>query len=126
VADTIWLHRFVQHQELSRVRGLVGGFPHPTSLRQRLARSLAELREYRTNVDDVVVELASQVTEGQLAGTLRYASTSGQPQARNFGALVQHFFNHQTHHRGQATTLLFQAGVDLGATDLLAIIASDV
>ena len=30
-----------------------------------------------------------------------------------------HFFNHQTHHRGQASTLLSQAGVDIGDTDLL-------
>jgi uncharacterized damage-inducible protein DinB len=32
---------------------------------------------------------------------------------------VQQFFNHQTHHRGQVTTLLMQAGVDPGVTDLL-------
>ena len=38
-----------------------------------------------------------------------------------FGLLV-HFFNHQTHHRGQVTTLLSQAGVDVGVTDLLALI----
>ncbi len=30
---------------------------------------------------------------------------------------VQHFFNHQTHHRGQATTLLKQLGKDPGVTD---------
>ena len=30
-----------------------------------------------------------------------------------------HFFNHQTHHRGQATTLLMQAGIDPGVTDLV-------
>ena len=29
-----------------------------------------------------------------------------------------HFFSHGTHHRGQLTTLLKQAGVDPGATDL--------
>jgi uncharacterized damage-inducible protein DinB len=33
-----------------------------------------------------------------------------------------HFFNHQTHHRGQVTTLLTQAGQDVGDTDLLALI----
>lgn len=32
---------------------------------------------------------------------------------------AQHFFNHQTHHRGQITTLLTQAGVELGVTDLV-------
>jgi len=36
--------------------------------------------------------------------------------------LLVHFFNHQTHHRGQATTLLSQAGVDIGVTDLLSLI----
>ena len=32
---------------------------------------------------------------------------------------VTHFFNHQTHHRGQLTTLLMQQGIDPGATDLM-------
>lgn len=33
---------------------------------------------------------------------------------KDFYSLVMHFFNHQTHHRGQVTTLLSQAGVDVG------------
>jgi uncharacterized damage-inducible protein DinB len=32
---------------------------------------------------------------------------------------VTHMFNHQTHHRGQVTTLLSQQKIDLGATDLM-------
>ena len=32
---------------------------------------------------------------------------------------VVHFFNRQMHHRGQLTTLLSQAGVDPGVTDLI-------
>ncbi|MAF83097.1 MAG: damage-inducible protein DinB [Chromatiales bacterium] len=31
---------------------------------------------------------------------------------------ITHFFNHQTHHRGQLSTLLSQSGLDFGATDL--------
>ena len=31
---------------------------------------------------------------------------------------VTQMFNHQTHHRGQVTTLLRQAGIDPGVTDL--------
>jgi uncharacterized damage-inducible protein DinB len=33
-----------------------------------------------------------------------------------------HVFNHQTHHRGQITTLLSQFGIDVGITDLVAIV----
>nr|WP_226585121.1 DinB family protein [Microseira wollei] len=32
--------------------------------------------------------------------------------------LVTHMFNHQTHHRGQLTTLLSQLGDNPGITDL--------
>ena len=31
---------------------------------------------------------------------------------------TMHFFNHGTHHRGQLTTLMKQAGCDPGVTDL--------
>jgi len=33
--------------------------------------------------------------------------------------VLSHIFNHQTHHRGQASSLLSQAGVDIGITDYL-------
>lgn len=59
-------------------------------------------------------------SEQALAGELSYTSVVD-PQARRcplWLALV-HFFNHQTHHRGQVTTLLTQRGVDPGVTDLI-------
>jgi len=37
------------------------------------------------------------------------------------GIAVVHFFNHQTHHRGQLSTLLAQFGLDCGVTDLIAL-----
>jgi uncharacterized damage-inducible protein DinB len=36
--------------------------------------------------------------------------------------LVTHFFNHQTHHRGQAHTLLTAAGQSTGDTDLFLVV----
>ena len=38
------------------------------------------------------------------------------------GEVLQHIFNHQTHHRGQASTLFSQMGIDIGATDLLLLL----
>ncbi|MFC1542774.1 DinB family protein [Pseudomonadota bacterium] len=34
----------------------------------------------------------------------------------------QNQFSHQSHHRGQLTTMLYQAGIDPEATDLLVMI----
>jgi hypothetical protein len=55
------------------------------------------------------------LTEESLAGTLRYTSiVNPEPRETPMGFAVAHFFNHQTHHRGQLTTLLFQRGIDPG------------
>lgn len=122
VGDTIWLHRFSGHPDLGWMKALMASFAHPSSLRQRVASSLSELRDRRERLDGVIGEFGSRITEAQLESRLSYSNTSGQAQTRSFRGLVQHFFNHQTHHRGQATTLLSQAGVDVGVTDLLAIL----
>lgn len=47
-----------------------------------------------------------------------YSGASKRELSRPYGVLITHFFNHQTHHRGQAHTLLTVHGIDPGATDL--------
>jgi uncharacterized damage-inducible protein DinB len=55
----------------------------------------------------------------QPAGTLTWLSAIAQREmSRPRWLCVTRMVNHQTHHRGQVTTLLRQAGVDPGATDL--------
>lgn len=125
VADTIWLHRFAQLPDARELRASLASFPMPASLRQELAPSMQALKVYRTALDEVIMQWASSLTEQQLNVALAYKNMAGVVQSRSFAALVLHFFNHQTHHRGQASTLLYQAGVDVGVTDLLAIIPSE-
>jgi uncharacterized damage-inducible protein DinB len=125
VADAIWLRRFAQHADFAWIADDADGLARPTSLRQRLAESLADLRSCRTRTDAVIDRFAAALTDAHLVALLHYTTTAGQPQARRLGPLVQHFFNHQTHHRGQATTLMSQFGVDVGVTDLLALIPNE-
>ena len=54
---------------------------------------------------------------------MRYSNTSKINREHPVWMALTHFFNHQTHHRGQGTTLLSQAGVDPGLTDLIALIS---
>ena len=121
VADSIWLHRFAQHPASFSALGAIGAFPQPTSLTQSLAPDLAALRRYRQQLDALIVQWVAELTAEQLSADLIYANLAGVGTRKHFGLLLQHFFNHQTHHRGQVTTLLFQSGVDVGATDLLAM-----
>ncbi len=124
VADTIWLHRFAQHPARFSALGALSGFPCPSSLAQVLAPELAGLRDYRVRLDELIERWVVELTPEHLSSDLAYRNMAGVVSGRSFGALVQHFFNHQTHHRGQVSTLLFQSGVDVGVTDVLAIIPS--
>jgi len=122
VADTLWLHRFAGHPVPFPSLGALAALPRPPSLQSMLAPDIRGLGDYRRRLDDLIQGWAAELAPEHLSGTLGYASMAGKVARRNFGELVQHFFNHQTHHRGQVSTLLFQSGVDVGVTDLLALI----
>lgn len=122
VADTIWLHRFAGHEAGFAALAGLSAFPPPSALSQPLAPDLAGLRDYRRSLDELIERWTAELVPAHFAASVAYRSLAGVPARRNFGGLLQHFFNHQTHHRGQVSTLLFQCGVDVGATDLVLLV----
>lgn len=122
VADTIWLRRFAGHPDAGPVLDPVRRLPAPAALDEILFSDHAALAAHRRMLDTLIQDWAATLTDAALDATLRYSNMRGQPFERPLGALVLHFFNHQTHHRGQATTLLSQLGQDVGVTDLLVLV----
>ncbi len=122
VADTLWLQRFptlpARHEALDPVRAL----PAPAALDAVLFADFAELTAHRRRLDAIIEDWIGTLGETDLREVLDYANTRGHGFRRGLASLLLHMFNHQTHHRGQVTTLLSQAGVDVGVTDLLALI----
>lgn len=108
LADRLWLGRFLQRPFAV------------TSLDQILYDDFATLRQERQHTDAEILQWAQGLSDEQLSGAFTYTSVVGrQTRTYQLGFLVTHFFNHQTHHRGQLTTLLSQCGIDPGVTDLL-------
>lgn len=126
VADTIWLQRFAALPSLSpacrELLAPVLAEPPTTALDARPFADLAALRTHRQGLDQLIRQWVGMLSEDDLTQLLAYRSTKGVPATRQFFSLLMHFFNHQTHHRGQTTTLLSQAGVDVGVTDLLVLV----
>jgi uncharacterized damage-inducible protein DinB len=120
--DTVWLKRFATHPAAGPALEPVRALPVPASLAQILFADLPALAARRQMLDRAILQWAGALRESDLDHTLRYANSKGVVSERNFFSLLMHFFNHQTHHRGQVTTLLTQAGVDVGITDLLALV----
>lgn len=120
LADRIWL---------ARVAGMTipAGFVGPGGIRtldQDLYPDFEDLRRERTLTDDELSTWVSGLTPERLATPLGYMR-NGQKQTSPLWWVASHVFNHQTHHRGQITTLLKQQGCDPGVTDLFAMLKEE-
>ena len=122
VADTIWLKRFAAHPAQWHALQPVRALALPERLDSVLFTDLPAMTSHRVWLDGVISALADALTDADLSSTLHYTNTKGAPFARALSGVLMHFFNHQTHHRGQVSTLLSQAGADIGVTDLLVLL----
>nr|WP_295377536.1 DinB family protein [Pseudoxanthomonas sp.] len=118
VADTIWLKRFRQHASRSEVLAPMDTLEVPRALDARPCADLSSLRARREWLDAIIVTWVDTLDAATLAVPLDYLNLRGDAFRRPLDGTLLHFFNHQTHHRGQITTLLAQMGVDVGVTDL--------
>jgi len=125
VGDTVWLKRLATHPAAHRSLEPIRQREQPAALDQILHHDFGRLSEEREKLDAIIVAWAAELSEANLDHVLEYRNMKGVPMRKLFGSLVLNLFNHQTHHRGQATTLLSQAGLDVGVTDLLALIPEE-
>jgi uncharacterized damage-inducible protein DinB len=95
VGDRIWMRRFT------------GVGAQPPSLDAILYDSFEELRAARRSQDTLISRYVDGLDAQALAGTIRYR-TVVRPQTieQPLAPALDHFFNHQTHHRGQAHAIV--------------------
>lgn len=125
VADRIWLKRFCAHPARQPALDAVRDAPAPAMLNQLQANDLPGLLALRRSLDQTIRQWAADLTAADVEQVLSYANMKGVVSSKRYGSLIMHLFNHQTHHRGQATTLLSQSGLDIGVTDLLMLIPNE-
>ncbi|MFO1385675.1 MAG: DinB family protein [Chitinivorax sp.] len=105
--DGAWLQRFTGHE-------------YPTApIGEPLYDNFEQMQQARAKLDDDIVAWAATLDQAWLDQPLTWTSKLyGFTQTNPRWVLVTQMFNHQTHHRGQITTMLSQAGIDIGVTDL--------
>ena len=111
--DQIWMSRFD------------GWDPPPVKQKGSagMIADFAELTRRRAEADAKIVDWAGRVDDTWLAGDMVWFSQSaGRELHQPRMMLVTHFFNHQTHHRGQAHALITAAGESTGDTDLFLVV----
>ncbi len=94
LTDRLWLKR------------LTGAGEHPNRLNAIIHDDRRALARARADEDDRIVAYVAALDEPTLEGLQRYANTSGKEFEQKRRDILAHLFNHQTHHRGQAHTIL--------------------
>ena len=101
-------------------------WPKPaTPIKQsaQMIEDFTELRTAREQADADISRWAAKVDETWLARDLTWFSGAANCEiCAPVRLLVTHFFNHQTHHRGQVHAMLTAAGEQTGDTDLFLVV----
>lgn len=106
LGDRIWMSRFA------------GGGNTTPPLNSILFETFAELTAARSQQDASIEAFFEKVDDGFLTRPLRYTNSRGKDCVDAALVAVLHFFNHQTHHRGQVHVMLSQTDVPPPALDL--------
>ena len=111
--DQMWMSRF-------------DGWDKPAAIQKDSATMIAdfgELQRARIEADEKISAWAGRVTEAWLGEDMVWFSSSAQRELLSpRGFAVTHFFNHQTHHRGQAHAIITACGEQTGDTDLFLVV----
>ena len=106
--DRVWMKRFT------------GQGDAPDRLDAVLFENFVELRDARQVEDARIVAYVNGLDDAALAGTIRYRRVSTPDwHEQALSPALAHWFNHQTHHRGQAHALLTGLGHPGPELDLL-------
>ena len=110
VGDRIWMHRFTGVGEA------------PMRLDVIIHDDFPALHIARRAEDERIINYISGLSESALAANFRYRSPAKPDGVEEpLGPTLLHFFNHQTHHRGQAHCLLTGLGVEAPSLDLIVL-----
>ena len=107
VADRMWLRR------------MTGAGNAPDRLDATLFEDFSALRAARAAEDERLIGYVDGLDEARLQTDLAYRNTSGKEFTQPLAQVLAHVFNHQTHHRGQAHTILTGLGRDAPELDLI-------
>jgi len=108
-ADRTWMNRFAGTPKPE------AGIPHVA-----LHEHWEDLKRERAAFDTTIIAWSDALDPAWLDGDLTwYSGNAKRDVTRPKSFLLTHFFNHQTHHRGQVHCLLTQAGGKPHETDIL-------
>lgn len=118
-SDVVWLKRFSDNlTEISELKEDLPRFDTRTWT-DIVWPDLGALSPAREHVDGLIARVFQSLPEQRYTSVLRYSNPKGEVQEKIAWRAFLHFFNHQTHHRGQVSVLLDQLSVKNDYSNLI-------
>lgn len=119
-ADLAWLGRFSALRPFKATKNPLVATPLPRDV--EAFSTAAEYVAKQAELDTLISAFAAELSDEDLAADLGFKNRAGEAQAKNFGGLWLHLFNHATHHRGAVAIYLDIAGIENDFSNLLRIL----
>jgi uncharacterized damage-inducible protein DinB len=113
MSDLVWLRRYRESLKGNKVLSNSSVLAlEEKGLRKEFELDYRKFYQYRKQADEVIIQFVTGLDENQLNSTIKYKSYKGEDVEKELWKTFLHWFNHQTHHRGQVSVLLDLIGVD--------------
>lgn len=117
IADMIWLKAFMDVQDFGlNIEKDVGPIPGYGE------KAFARYEEYlvsREKLDDFIIKYMNSLTDDIFAKTVSRVSRAGAKIEKEVAKALVHFFNHQTHHRGQISNILDTMNIENNYSNMI-------
>lgn len=120
IADFTWLKRFSKLRKFAYIENPI--FKKNIKFDEMVIGPVKEYISMRNELDNLVNRFADELNQEALDKDLDYQDSRGTEHRKNFGGLILHMFNHQTHHRGMISLYLEAQGIENDYSNLTEIL----
>ena len=120
ISDFNWLKRFSLLRHFEYVKDTL--FSQELRFGSHAIDDKKEYIQKRRELDGYLKRFVEEVREEDLGKYLRYKDSHGDEHNQEFGLLILHVFNHQTHHRGMISLYLEEMYIENDYSNIMDII----
>jgi uncharacterized damage-inducible protein DinB len=120
IGDFSWLKRFGLIRSFDYLKNSMFNINY--SWDSQPFNSISDYQEKRNEMDSIFNELVEEINQDDLTKILNYKNWKNEDQSRNFGGVILHVFNHQTHHRGMISLYLELLGKQNDFSNLVTLV----
>ena len=110
IGDFNWFQRFSKLKPFDYAKDPI--FAKEIKFSEAAFGSAGEYISKRKELDNLIIRFADEVAAQDFEKNLAYVDSHGNAHSKNFGGLILHVFNHQTHHRGMISLYLEEMGIE--------------